>query len=64
MGDVAQESTSSFERRPCPVCGRMLSILKLEIRLLPYTCPYCHSELLISIKGTDRITRVNRPKKH
>ena len=44
---VLNASPSAFERRPCPVCGHMLSVLKLELRLQPHTCPYCASELLL-----------------
>lgn len=46
---VREDQTTEFERRLCPVCGLLISLLKLEHRFLgQYTCPHCDSELVFS----------------
>jgi predicted RNA-binding Zn-ribbon protein involved in translation (DUF1610 family) len=42
---VARARETAFGTRPCPVCGRMFSVLKVALQ--PHTCRYCGSELLL-----------------
>lgn len=50
----ATERSSAFERRPCPICGLILSILRLGTPFQAITCPHCDSELLLSGDKIDR----------
>jgi predicted RNA-binding Zn-ribbon protein involved in translation (DUF1610 family) len=39
---------SHFEKRPCPSCGGMMSILRLDHRFIGnYTCPHCGGQVLL-----------------
>jgi hypothetical protein len=40
---VIDAVSSEIGMRPCQVCGRMFSVLRLALRLQPHTCPYCGS---------------------
>jgi predicted RNA-binding Zn-ribbon protein involved in translation (DUF1610 family) len=47
--DMDEEEVPEFEDRPCPVCGGMITVVKMDHRFLGrYACPHCGAEVLLS----------------
>ena len=43
------EEIPEFEDHPCPFCGGMIQVVKMDFRFAGrYTCPHCGKDLLLS----------------